>query len=196
MSSVLVAYATRYGSTHEAAEAVAAALDEHGLPARTALMREVTDLAGCTAVVVGAPLFMGAWHMDAHAFLRAHRDVLSRIPVAVFALGPTRDPYDPAEWAQSRAQLAKALGRHPWLRPVDVAMFGGRYDPTTARLRPHAGGDGRAGDEHVPQELGVHPEHVAEADRGERVVPVAGDIRDGARVARWAGTLADQFIKT
>lgn len=162
MSSVLVAYATRSGSTHEAAVAVAAVLAEHGVPTRTELLRDVTDLIDCTGVVVGAPLFQGAWHMDAHAFLRAHRDALARVPVAVFALGPTRDPYDPAEWEQSRAQLAKALGRHPWLHPVDVAVFGGRYDPA----------------------------HLRFATTATVAAMPASDIRDGAKVVAWAGGLA------
>ncbi len=179
VSSVLVAYATRHSSTHEAAEAVAAALAECGVATSTGLLSEVSDLAGCTGVVIGAPLFMGAWHMDAHAFLRVHREALGRLPVAVFALGPTQDPYDPSEWEHSQAQLAKALGRHPWLHPVDVAIFGGRYDPTVARLarqRPGAG--------HVADDEGVGP--------GERA-PLAGDIRDGLRVARWGASLAERL---
>lgn len=199
MSSVLVAYATRYGSTHEAAEAVAAALADRGVATRTALLGEVTDLTGCTGVVVGAPLFMGAWHMDAHAFLRAHREALARLPVAVFALGPTRDPYDPAEWEHSRAQLAKALGRHPWLHPVDVAIFGGRYDPTVARLtrpRPDATGHPHSSDEAAHAELGVDSRHVADADPRDHVAPLAGDIRDGLKVAQWGAALAERMTAT
>jgi len=163
MSSILVAYATRYGSTHEAAEAVAAVLSQAGLPADTQNLGEVTDLTGRTGVVIGAPLFMGAWHKDAHEFLRRHADELATIPVAVFALGPTADPHDPEEWATSRAQLDKALGRHPSLRPVAVGLFGGRYDP-------------------------AHVETPWTTEAG--AVP-ATDIRDGAKVAAWAREVAE-----
>jgi menaquinone-dependent protoporphyrinogen oxidase len=165
MSTILIGFATRYGSTHEAAEAVAAALAERGLATRTELLRDVTDLAGCAGVVVGAPLFMGAWHKDAHAFLRKHKAALSRLPVAVFALGPTHEPYDPAEWASSQAQLDKGLGRHGWLEPVAVGLFGGRYDPAYLRFP-------------MTKMAGNAP---------------ASDIRDGAKVSAWAGELADVF---
>jgi len=55
-SSVLVGYATRYGSTPEVAEAVAAALRESGLSVDIQLLPEVRTLAGYRAVVMGAPL--------------------------------------------------------------------------------------------------------------------------------------------
>lgn len=163
MPSILVAYATRYGSTHEAAEAVAAVLNAHGMTAETQTLRDVADLAGRSGVVVGAPLFMGAWHKDAHEFLRRHADALATMPVAVFALGPTADPHDPDEWAASQAQLDKALSRHPSLDPVAVGLFGGRYEPTR-----------------VPVPMTV----------GGREAP-ASDIRDGATVVAWAEELVD-----
>jgi menaquinone-dependent protoporphyrinogen oxidase len=55
-ASVLVGYATRYGSTQEVAEAVAATLVECGLAVNIQLMREVRALAGSSAIVLGAPL--------------------------------------------------------------------------------------------------------------------------------------------
>lgn len=55
--SVLVAYATRYGSTQEVAEAVAATLRERGLEVDIQPMRKVRALAGYSAVVLGAPLY-------------------------------------------------------------------------------------------------------------------------------------------
>ena len=44
-ASVLVAYATRYGSTQEVAEAVAATLRERGLEVDVQPMRKVSGLA-------------------------------------------------------------------------------------------------------------------------------------------------------
>jgi menaquinone-dependent protoporphyrinogen oxidase len=49
--------------------------------------------------------------------------------VAVFVLGPTHDPYDEEKWQDSRAQLDKELAKLPWLAPVALDMFGGKYDP-------------------------------------------------------------------
>jgi menaquinone-dependent protoporphyrinogen oxidase len=133
-SLVLVGYATRYGSTQEVAEAVAATLRECGLEVDIQPMRKVRTLAGYSAVVLGAPLYMFRWHKDALRFLSRHRKALTERPVAVFALGPTHDPYDEEEWQDSRAQLDKELAKFSWLTPVALEMFGGKYDPAKLRF--------------------------------------------------------------
>jgi menaquinone-dependent protoporphyrinogen oxidase len=74
------------------------------------------------------------WHKDALRFLSRHREALTRRPVAVFALGPTHDPYDEKEWQDSRAQLDKELAKFPWFTPVALEMFGGKYDPAYLRF--------------------------------------------------------------
>src|SRR5439155_16364683 len=52
-ASVLVGYATRYGSTQEVAEAVAATLRERGLEVDIQPMREVRTLERYRAIVLG-----------------------------------------------------------------------------------------------------------------------------------------------
>ena len=133
-SLVLVGYATRYGSTQEVAEAVAATLRECGLEVDIQPMRKVRTLAGYRAVVLGAPLFMFRWHKDALSFLSRHREALTERPVAIFALGPVHDPYDEDEWQSSHDQLDKELAKYPWLTPVALEMFGGKYDPAKLRF--------------------------------------------------------------
>jgi menaquinone-dependent protoporphyrinogen oxidase len=93
-ASVLVAYATRYGSTQEVAEVVASTLRERGLAVDIQPMRKVRTLDQYRAVVLGAPLFMFHWHKDALSFLARHRAALTARPVAIFALGPTKSPTD------------------------------------------------------------------------------------------------------
>jgi menaquinone-dependent protoporphyrinogen oxidase len=128
-SRVLAGYATRYGSTQEVAEIVAASLRECGLEVEVQPLRQVRTLAGYSAVVLGASLYMFRWHKDARRFLSQHRAALTERPVAVFALGPTHDPYDEEEWRDSRAQLDKGLAKSPWFAPVAVELFGGKFDP-------------------------------------------------------------------
>lgn len=128
-TSVLVAYATKYGSTQEVAEAVAAALRESGLTVAVQPAREVRALEGHDAVVLGAALYMYKWHKDALGFLSRHRKALAERPVAVFALGPVHVPHDEKEWQNSRAQLDKELSKYSWLKPVAVEILGGKFDP-------------------------------------------------------------------
>jgi menaquinone-dependent protoporphyrinogen oxidase len=161
-TSVLVGYATRYGSTQEVAEVVAATLRERGLAVDIQLMREVRILAGYSAVVLGVPLYMFRWHKDARRFLSRHREALTERPVAVFALGPVQDPYDEKEWQDSREQLDKELAKFPWLTPVALEILSGRFDP--AKLR-------------FPISLFAGKEPVS-------------DIRDWTAIRAWASNLA------
>ena len=130
---VLVAYASRYGSTQETAEAIAETLRERGLEVEARPLREVRTLHGYRAVVLGAGLYVNRWYKDADRFLAEHRAELAGRPVAVFALGPIQSPPNEAERQGAREQLDKQLVRFPWLAPVAVGVFGGKYDP--ARLR-------------------------------------------------------------
>ncbi len=126
-ASILVAYATRYGSTQEVAEAVAAELGSCGHAVDFQPARGVRDVAPYRAVVLGAPLYMFHWHKEAHQFLARHREALARIPVAVFALGPLKD--EAKDWQDIRANLDKELARYAWLHPAAVKIIGGRFDP-------------------------------------------------------------------
>ena len=62
---ILVAYATKHGSTQEVAEAIAATLREHALEVEVKPASEVRALDRYGAVVLGAPLYSGRWHGDA-----------------------------------------------------------------------------------------------------------------------------------
>ncbi len=160
--SVLVAYATRYGSTQEVAEAVAETLRESGLGVEVRPMREVRTLEGYGAVVLGAALYMYRWHKDARRFLSRHREALAELPVAIFALGPVKDPRDEEEWQNSRDQLDRELAKHSWLKPVAIEILGGKFDPALLRfpLNVFAGSE------------------------------PASDIRDWETIHAWAGDLA------
>ena len=131
---VLVAFATRYGSTQEAAEAVAATLRENGLEVSVQPLKQVRTLEGYGAVVLGAALYMGHWYNDADRFLTGQREALTGRPVAVFALGPIQSPANEQELQGARAQLDKELAKHPWLSPVAREVFGGKYDPAKLRF--------------------------------------------------------------
>lgn len=124
---ILVTYATRYGSTQEVAEDLAAALRERGLEVEVLPMREVQALAKYSAVVLGAALYVSHWHKDAVGFLSHHRQELVKMPVAVFALGPVHE--DEKEFRSAHEQLYKELSKFPWLMPVSIQIFGGKFDP-------------------------------------------------------------------
>lgn len=130
--TILIAYASRHGSTRQVAEAIAAGLEESGADVEVETARLVADPGGYAAVVLGGPIYVGRWHRDARAFLRRHRGVLGRVPFAVFATGPVTDK--PEDWQDGRGQLDRAIAAVPELRPVDVRLFGGAVDPAQLRF--------------------------------------------------------------
>lgn len=132
-ASVLIAYATNYGSTQEVAEAVAATLREGGLEVTVQPARQVRSLGGYGAVVLGAPLYMFRWHKDARRFLARHQKALAGRSVAVFAVGPAFKG-DEEEFRGARDQLDKALAEFPWLEPAERVVFGGKFDPAGLRF--------------------------------------------------------------
>jgi menaquinone-dependent protoporphyrinogen oxidase len=171
-ASILVTYATRYGSTQQVAEAIAAALRKRGLEVALQPAREVQTLVGTRAVVIGAPLYFGALHKDAQRFLTQHQERLASLPVALFALGPTTYPRKEEEWQAVRDQLDQQLGKVAWLAPVAVELFGGKYDPARLRFT-----------DRLIAGLPASPLHG---------VP-ASDLRDWAAIDAWANDVAAQL---
>jgi menaquinone-dependent protoporphyrinogen oxidase len=165
-SSILVGYATRNGSTQEVAEAIAAALHDQGSEVDLKPLREVRQVEGYRAVVLGAPLYMFRWHKDALSFLARQRKSLAERPVAVFALGPFHD--DAKEWQEARSQLDKELAKYPWFRPVSIQIVGGKFDPERLRF----------------------PLNFVPA---LKQMP-ASDVRDWTAIRAWANSLAAEFM--
>ena len=124
---ILVAYATKRGSTKEVAESVAEQLAAGGLAVEVRDAGAVDDLAPYGAVVLGSALYMGRMHKDARTFLAAHRTALQAMPLAVFGMGPrTLADHDVRE---SRKQIQSSLARAGGIAPFSVAVFGGVVDP-------------------------------------------------------------------
>jgi menaquinone-dependent protoporphyrinogen oxidase len=169
--SILVTYASRYGSTQEVAEAVAATLRDSGLEADLQPMRNVGTLAGYRAVVLGMPLYIGRWHKDARRFLSLHQEALTQRPVAIFTLGPTQP--DEKEWEGVQAQLDQELAKYPWLTPVAQKLFGGKYDPAKLRFL-----------DKLLATLPASPLHQMPAS----------DVRDWTVIRAWASELAAKLL--
>lgn len=166
-AQVLVAYATRYGSTKEVAETVATTLEERGVGVEVKAAREVRSLDGCGTVVLGTPLYMGALHKDVRALLERNQAALERTPLALFALGPIKAD-DGVEG--SRKQLDAALAKLPWLSPVATEVFVGAYDPAKLGIK-----------DKMITVLPASPLHGAPAH----------DERDWEEIRQWARELAD-----
>jgi menaquinone-dependent protoporphyrinogen oxidase len=89
MKRILVAYASRHGSTAEIATAIGEALRASGADVEVEPATEVRTLEGVEAVVVGSAVYMGRWMQEAVDFLKRHEGRLREIPTWLFSSGPT-----------------------------------------------------------------------------------------------------------
>jgi menaquinone-dependent protoporphyrinogen oxidase len=129
---ILVAHASRHGSTREVAEAVASTLRARGFAVDVLPAAEVGLLRRYAGVVLGGALYTGRLHKDARHFLARHREALAGRALAVFALGPRT--LERKDVSASRDQLDRALRAVPDLTPVSVAVFGGAVKPGELRF--------------------------------------------------------------
>jgi menaquinone-dependent protoporphyrinogen oxidase len=146
MTRILVAHASKHGSTAEIAEAVAATLRESDLEVDCVPAGEVRSLEGYDAVVLGSAVYMRRWRGDARHLLRRERRALSGMPFWVFSSGPVGDPADDdPKWLEP----ARLMERAEELGVREHVVFGGRLSPEhrMARTMPPEFHDRRDWDE-------------------------------------------------
>jgi menaquinone-dependent protoporphyrinogen oxidase len=133
---VLVAYATRHGSTADIAQRIADRLETAGHTAECRSMKEVRELT-CDAAVLGSAIHNQAWLTEATDFLVRFRGGLADKPAWLFSVGmPEALPSRLQGWAAREGDLV-ALNLVPLIRPRDHRLFSGviRKEHLTGRER-------------------------------------------------------------
>ncbi|MDH7489647.1 MAG: flavodoxin domain-containing protein [Anaerolineae bacterium] len=125
---LLVAYATRAGSTESIAEAVAASLRSEGFQVDVQPVRKVRSLAGYAGVIVGSAIRAGRPMPEAVSFVEKHEQELSRIPVAYFVVCLTMANDTEENRCTVAAYLDGLRAKTPSVKPVDVGLFPGVMD--------------------------------------------------------------------
>ena len=85
---VLVAFASKHGSTKGIAHSIGGALYSHGLEVRVLPAAIVHTVADYDAVVLGSAIYHDQWLWDASRFLRRMNGELRHRPVWLFSSGP------------------------------------------------------------------------------------------------------------
>src|SRR4051794_9657417 len=107
MTTVLVTFASKHGSTAEIAERIAETLSTCGLQVDCMEAGEVESLAGYDAVILGSAVYMRRWRREARKFLHRFADDLAQRPFWVFSSGPVGDPAkDNLDWAEPPKTIA------------------------------------------------------------------------------------------
>ena len=123
--SILVTYATRFGSTEEVAEAVAKTLRDSGYTVDCRPTVEVQSLDEYDAVVLGSAVNYANWLPPAIDFVREHQDALVEVPVALFTVHIQNIGDD----EQSRQKRLAYLDEvRPYVQAVSEGFFAGRFN--------------------------------------------------------------------
>jgi menaquinone-dependent protoporphyrinogen oxidase len=123
---ILVAYATRFGSSREIAQAIVEEMREHGCTAEALCVQDVSTLDGYAGVVVGGPVNRGQWLPEAIRFVEQRAEALRKVPVALFCVHISH----PAPQVRD----SYIGGVRAMLHPVSEAFFAGRFDRRGAAL--------------------------------------------------------------
>jgi menaquinone-dependent protoporphyrinogen oxidase len=124
-NKILVAYASRAGSTGEVAKVIATTLGESGAAVEVKPIKSVTSLTEYDAVVVGSAIRMGKWLPEAVEFVKTNQSVLQEIPTAYFTVCLTLHEDTEANRATVAAytEPVRALRQPDW-----EAFFAGTMD--------------------------------------------------------------------
>jgi menaquinone-dependent protoporphyrinogen oxidase len=153
-NKILVTYASESGSTAEIAQTIQEQLAKNETQVDVKSIKEVQDITGYDAVVIGGPMIIG-WHRDATGFVEQHAETLGNIPVAFFftslnltltgedKIGTTPLYFDPTHGTAPKnpaklsfkekhgvpaKYLNPVLEKAPQVKPVSAAFFGGKLD--------------------------------------------------------------------
>jgi menaquinone-dependent protoporphyrinogen oxidase len=121
--TVLVAYASKYGSTQEIAETIGRELRGRGLETDVRSIGGIEDIAGYDTVVLGSAVYVGRWLSNARAFVKEHAGELADRPTWLFSSGPIGQPPRPTDDdAVQVDEIVEAIGAK------EHRLFPGRLD--------------------------------------------------------------------
>jgi menaquinone-dependent protoporphyrinogen oxidase len=124
---VLIAYASKHGSTEEIAIAIGDRLKSDQVEVDVRPANAVNSLDGFDACILGSAVYIGQWRKDAVHLLKRHKESLANMKVWVFSTGPTGEG-DPVEllkgWKYPEA-LKPLLDK---IDPVDITVFHGSLE--------------------------------------------------------------------
>ena len=173
--NVLVAFASRHGSTKGIAERIAASLRDDGLSADAKPVDQVRDLDRYDAVVIGSAAYMFHWLREATTFVKRHHTLLSQRPVWLFSSGPLGTELMDEEGRDIlEATRPKEFDElSALIHPRGERVFFGAWDP-----------------EAPPVGFGERLLRLMPATRG---ATPAGDLRDWPAIDAWATEIASHL---
>ncbi len=172
---ILVAFASKHGSTKGIAEFIGGEIRQRGFEVDVISADKVRDLRPYDAFVIGSALYLGRWMKEARQFALKNSAVLSARPVWLFSSGPTgtnpkdskgNDLLDPnVSGPKELDELKEAI------RFRDHRIFFGAFDP---------------------KDLDFFSRQFFKSASIREATPI-GDFRDWKEIEAWSASIAQSL---
>jgi menaquinone-dependent protoporphyrinogen oxidase len=173
---ILVAYASRHGSTTGIAARIAERLRVDGLDVVVLPAAEVRDPSPYDAFVIGGAAYMFHWLKDATSFVRDNRALLATRPTWLFSSGPIgTNTVDEQGRDVLETTVPKEFAElHEAIRPRGEKVFFGAMDPAA-------------------KPIGLTERIVTLLPAARNAFP-RGDFRDWPAIDAWADEIAHALV--
>ena len=161
---ILIACATKYGSTYEIAEFMGDELKKSGLSADVYPAKDVNDVSAYNLVVIGSPVYAGKWLPEATDMIKRNLDRLKGKRVAFFSAGILMKDDTPENREKLKEASKEAIRE---INPVLEGFFAGKMTYRELSL-PHK----------------IMVKAVKAPD---------GDFRDWKKIREWTLSLAENL---
>ena len=125
---VLVAYASKYGSTGGVADAIGKELCSKDMAADVVLIKNANNISSYQGVIIGSAIYMGKWMPEAVDFVKKNKDTLCNVPVAYFLVCMTLSQPTGKNRAEVLSYMDPILKAVPEIKPVGIGTFAGAMD--------------------------------------------------------------------
>ena len=122
---VLIAYASRAGSTAEVAEAIGHVLKGGGIPVDVLPAGQVANVSIYLALILGSAIRMGRWLPEATRLVERSQATLAGMPTAFFSVCLTMQK-DTSENRRTVEDYMRPVLQK--VRPSSIGLFGGKMD--------------------------------------------------------------------
>jgi menaquinone-dependent protoporphyrinogen oxidase len=172
---VLVAYASKHGSTKGIADFIAGKIREKGFQSEALDVDQVNNVGDYDAFVIGSALYIGHWMKEAKRFVSRNKSFLSTKPVWLFSSGPTgkekknakgRDLLDPSVSGPFELEQLKKE-----IRVIDHRIFFGAFNP---------------------KDQGFFTRQLMKSVAIRDATPI-GDFRDWSEIEGWVNRIAESL---
>lgn len=122
-TKILIAYASKAGSTNEVAEAIGKELRSAGVQVDVCSIGSVKDIESYQAVIIGGAIRAGSWL--GKGFVEKNKAFLSKIPVAYFLVCMTlcKDTQENRVTTEKYLESVRNI-----VKPIDEGFFAGKMD--------------------------------------------------------------------